>query len=198
METIDEYLEALASAQPTPGGGSAATIVAAMGAALVAMVARITLGNPKYAAKHEAARELVVEADSLRARLLAARSTDETAYGAVVTATALPRGTEIEKAMRAETLQAALARAAAAPLEAAVLCVAVLELSLRCAVLGNTNLASDVQCAAEFAHAALIAGAHNVRINDKYLTDAALVHANENRLHALEADAKRIHRLVRE
>ncbi|MGD0476464.1 MAG: cyclodeaminase/cyclohydrolase family protein, partial [Candidatus Velthaea sp.] len=49
MLDLQAYLNRLASAQPTPGGGSAATIVGALGAALVAMVARITLGNPKHA-----------------------------------------------------------------------------------------------------------------------------------------------------
>jgi len=83
---IDDYLKALASSQPAPGGGSAATMVAAIGAALVAMVARITASSPKHADRSELARSLIADADVLRLRLIEAGRNDETAYGALVAA----------------------------------------------------------------------------------------------------------------
>ncbi|MFY9781061.1 MAG: cyclodeaminase/cyclohydrolase family protein, partial [Candidatus Baltobacteraceae bacterium] len=75
METLEDYLDALASASPTPGGGSAAAVAGAAAGALVAMVARITAANPKYAERSAAARDLAERADALRAALLAARQT---------------------------------------------------------------------------------------------------------------------------
>ena len=175
MLDLQAYLNRLASAEPTPGGGSAATIVGAFGAALVAMVARLTLGNPRYEPVHADAVLLVGEADMLRARFTSARAADEAAYAAVPTAQALPRATVAETAERSMRLQAALTEAAAAPLHAAALARDLLGLCERAAALHNSHLMSDVECALAFGHAALEASAANVRINHRYLKDEPLV-----------------------
>src|SRR6202043_3053632 len=116
---IDAYLDRLASADPTPGGGGAAPLVGAMGAALCAMVGRITLQSARHAAVHPAAEAIVAEADALRARFEAAREIDEQAYALVVQAGTLPKRTDEEKHARPAAMQAALIGAAEAPLEAA-------------------------------------------------------------------------------
>jgi len=186
VETLEGYLDKLASAAPTPGGGSAATVVAAAAAALVAMVARITHGNPKFASVANEANSLAREADALRAQLLEARAEDEAAYGAVVAAMALPRANATERAERTAVLQAALAGAAAAPLDAAGLAVSALRLASRARALENEHLQSDVVCAAAFARAALEAGAANVRVNHRYMKDADTIDAQEAALCELE------------
>jgi formiminotetrahydrofolate cyclodeaminase len=192
VETIDAYLKALSSEAPTPGGGSAATIVAALGAALVAMVARITLGNEKLSEHHELAAELAAQADTLRANLAAAREADETAYRAVVHAMELSRATPEQKEARNTALQRALTNAAAEPLAAAALSLRVLELAQRALGLRNTNLVSDVGCAAEFGAAALAACAFNVRINHKFMKEPQLVARQESELHASEERAAKL------
>lgn len=186
---IDAYLEALASPSPTPGGGSAATIVGALGAALVAMVARITGDNPTYAAVAEDAQSIAADADGIRLALIAARERDERAYAAVVAAMALPKATAPEKASRTERVQGALAGAAAAPLFAAELALEVVRIAERARNLGNRHLASDVACAEIFGRAALAASAENVRINHAFLKDGALVAGQEAALRALESAA---------
>ena len=162
---FDTYLDALASSAPTPGGGSAATLVAAMGAALLAMVARITLEAARLGPVHPAARAVVADADRLRAAFTAARAEDEAAYGAVVAAMALPRTSDAEKAARTERLQAALATAAAAPLAVAELTAEAMAVAARAAALENRNLMSDVVCAVAFLQAAYDAAVANVRVN---------------------------------
>jgi formiminotetrahydrofolate cyclodeaminase len=186
---LQAYLNRLASAEPTPGGGSAAALVGAMGAALVAMVARITLANRKHAAVHGDAVLLVGDADALRAQFLAARHADEAAYGAVSAAQALPRASEAERAARTAQLQGALAGAAAAPLHTAELAAALIALCERAAALGNTHLASDVACALAFGGAALEAAAANVRINHRFMHDAELVRRQSRRLAEVDAAA---------
>lgn len=186
---LERYLDDLASGAPTPGGGSAATVVAACAAALVAMVARITRNNVSFAAKASEADSVIAAADTLRAQLLSARGEDEAAYGRVVAALALPKATDGERAARARELQDALGGAAAAPLHVAGLAVAILELNAAAAALGNAQLASDVTCAAAFARAALAASAANVRINHAYLRDRELVRTQEHELAALERTA---------
>jgi len=186
---FDDYLNRLASAAPTPGGGSAAAICGAMGAALVAMVARITGESPKKSEHHDLADELIAAADVLRARFDEARTLDESAYAAVVTAMALPRGSDEETIVRTARLQDALAQAAAAPLAAVHLAAELLALAERALDLENANLASDLGCAASFAMAALDASALNVRVNHKYMKNAALVAQHTRVLVDCEHDA---------
>jgi formiminotetrahydrofolate cyclodeaminase len=179
---FDDYLDRLASSAPTPGGGSAAALTGAMAAALLAMVARITLGSDKHASVHDLARRIVRDADALRADFTAARLADEAAYAAVVAAQALPRGTDAEKSARMERLQAALAGAAEAPLGVAGLATAAIRLSELTAALGNDHLMSDVECALRLARAALDASAANVKVNHRFLKNALVINAQASRL----------------
>jgi len=150
------------------------------------MVARITLENPKFSSVANEASSLAHEADALRRNLLEARLEDEAAYGAVVAAMALPRANPAERAQRTAVLQTALGGAAAVPLHAAGLAVSALRLASRASALENENLQSDVVCAAAFARAALEAGAANVRVNHRYMKDAATIVAQEAALRELE------------
>jgi formiminotetrahydrofolate cyclodeaminase len=186
---IDAYLDRLASADPTPGGGSAATLVGAMGAALCAMVARITAENRHFAAVRAEAEAVVAAADALRERFAAARPIDEAAYGGVVRASALPKGTEAEKEARAAALQRALVGAAEAPLAVAGMSAEGIELAERAGALGNAHLASDVECALHFFRAALAASVANVRINHRFIKDAEIVRRQDERLVAIASVA---------
>ena len=197
MDSLTDYLTRLASKTPTPGGGSAATIVGASGAALVAMVARINLDNPKRAAQHPLARELAAKADALRAQLEAARVKDEAAFGAVVAAQALPKASEAEVAARQSALERALTHAAAEPLHAARLALDVLALAHRSLDIPNRNLASDLGCAAEFAAAALAACAYNVRVNHRFMRDAATIASQANELARYERRSAALVQAVR-
>lgn len=187
---FEGYLDALASAEPTPGGGSAATLVGALAAALCAMVARITLGSPKLAAVHDEAAAIVTDADALRGEFVALRPVDEAAFGAVVSAQALPRADEAQKALRRAALQAALTAAAEAPLEAARLATAAFDLAARTAALRNANLMSDVDCAVRFARAAFDASVANVEVNHAYITDPGIVARQRERLATFERSAR--------
>lgn len=182
MSGIDAYFDRLASADPTPGGGSAATVVGALGAALCAMVARITAASDRYASVRPEALAVVTAADVLRERFAAARPLDEAAYERVVAASALPKGDDAEKRARTAALQAALVGAAEAPLAAAGLSADGIALADRTYALGNTHLVSDVECALHFFRAALAGSAANVRINHRFIKDAATVQAQEERL----------------
>jgi formiminotetrahydrofolate cyclodeaminase len=188
VESLDTYLERLASKDAVPGGGSAAALTGAFAAALVAMVGRI--GSAPIG-------DLVSEADRLRADLMEARSRDEDAYAAVVAAQALPKGSEAESTARRHAVGRALERAAQVPLEAAGLSVKVLRLADRLARIPKSALASDVGCAAELAHAALAACAYNVRINHRYMREAPIVREQAAKLVRYEGEASQILARVR-
>jgi formiminotetrahydrofolate cyclodeaminase len=194
VETLDLYLERLASDAPTPGGGSAAAVVGALAAGLIAMVARISARNPKHA---QSAGPIVTRADELRAELDRARERDESAFEDVVAAQALPKRDASESAARQSALQTALAHAAEEPLSAAVLVLEVLRLADGLLEVSSRDLVSDVGCAAEFANAAVLACAYNVRVNHRFMRDRDAVAAGERRLRAIEDAARGLLERVR-
>jgi methenyltetrahydrofolate cyclohydrolase len=108
----DEWLERLGSSASTPGGGAAAALAAAMGAALVEMVVNLTLGRPAYAEHEEHVRPIGEHARALRRLALDLVVADEVAFEAVTAAYRLPKGTDEERAARAEAIQVATAAAA--------------------------------------------------------------------------------------
>jgi formiminotetrahydrofolate cyclodeaminase len=156
-----------------------------MGAALCAMVARITAASERHAAVRGDAQTLAAEADTLRERFQAARPLDEAAYGRVVEAGALPKRTDEEKHARTAALQGALIGAAEAPLTVSGMCAEGIALAARAGALGNTHLVSDVECALHFFRAALAASVANVRINHRFIKDEATVQAQDERLVAI-------------
>jgi formiminotetrahydrofolate cyclodeaminase len=186
---VAAYLDALASDAPAPGGGSAAALVGAMGAALVSMVANFTVGRERYAAGEAQMRAVLDEATALRANLRRLMDEDERAYLALSGALKLPRTTEDEKKARSRAIQRALLAAAEPPLAMARTCRRALDLSQLAAEHGNPNLASDAGVAALLAEAALRASAINVRVNLARLRDRVAVERIEAELNGLLAAA---------
>ena len=182
---VAAYLDALASDAPAPGGGSAAALAGAMGAALGSMVANFTVGRPKYAAAEASVRAALDEAEALRARLAHLMEDDERAYTAYGVAAGLPRGTDEEKKARNRAIQKALRDAAGPPLAMAAACRRILDLAGVVAGHGNPNLASDAAVAALFAEAALRASVVNVRVTLARVRNEAFVTATEAEVNRL-------------
>ncbi len=160
-----QFLDALASGDPTPGGGSASAYGAAMAAALVAMVGRLTVGKKKYADVESEVWPLIDEALALQQTLQAAVQKDADAFEAYMQARRLPKGTEREKSNRIRAIQAASINAAEVPLQVVRHSAAVLRLAVKAAEIGNVNAISDAGSAASFARAAINSAGLNVRIN---------------------------------
>jgi len=166
-----DFLEALASESPTPGGGSASAYSAATGAALVAMVARLTLKKKGYAQVAEQMRMALEQAEKLRTELTADIQQDAEAFSMVMTALRLARTTPEEQTERQEVIRKALMRAAEVPLGVARRAVQVMELALLVVSQGNRNAISDGATAAALARAALAGAGYNVQINLAELRD---------------------------
>jgi len=186
----EDFLAALASGAPTPGGGSAAAYSGAMAAALVGMVARLTIGKKKYHEVEERMQKLVSLADGVRAQLTDAVAKDAAAFDAVMTAFRLPKSTPEEKAARETAIQAATRAAAEAPLRAAGLAVDVMEWAAEAAEFGNANAITDASSAAAMGRASLIASGLNVRINAAGMDDGEATTAWLAQLEALDARAR--------
>jgi glutamate formiminotransferase/formiminotetrahydrofolate cyclodeaminase len=170
-ESLSGFVAAVASPAPTPGGGSVAAHVGALGAALAQMVAGLTVGKKKYAAVDADMREAALQAAGLVNELSALVARDAAAYAEVSTAYRLPSEPDDAAARRKEAITTALLRAAQVPLETARACTRVAELALTVATKGNTNAASDAGVAALLADAGCRGAVLNVRINVASLDD---------------------------
>lgn len=171
--TVEGFLEAMGSKDPTPGGGAAAAVAGATGAALIAMVGRLTIGKPGFEDLDERMRALVERADEARAEFLAMGDRDAAAFDAVMSAFRMPKGTDVEKASRADAIQRGVEHAASVPLEIARRAVDLMELAEDATAMGNPNAASDGMSAAGMLLAAVIGARANVEINASALKDAA-------------------------
>jgi formiminotetrahydrofolate cyclodeaminase len=169
--TLGEFLGRLGSSDPTPGGGAAAAVVGALGAALVEMTANLTLGRPRLADVQEQARRIQERAAELRARLEQLGDADAEAFDRVTAAYRLPRADDAQKAARTQAIQAALRVAADVPLETARISAEVVELAEEAAPVLNAAVISDVLVGALMAQAALNGAALNVEINLGSMTD---------------------------
>jgi formiminotetrahydrofolate cyclodeaminase len=173
--SIEHFLHELASKSPTPGGGSAAAIMGAMGAALVAMVCNLTVGKKNYEDVSEEMAVLLPTLDGLRTRLVDMVAADVAAFDQVMAAYGMPRETDADKQRRSAAIQSALKQATLVPLECARACVEVIGLSRVAAEKGNKNVISDAGVAVVVAHAALRSAALNVRVNTGVIRDEAFV-----------------------
>jgi len=182
------FVDAIASAEPAPGGGTVAAVAGAMAAALAAMLARLTIGRKKYADVEAEFRGMLHEAEGLRARLLALGDEDAAAYGKVMAAYAIPKDREAE---RRAAIQAAMLHATQVPLRTLAAARDVARLCARAAAAGNVNARSDAGVGALLAGAAARGALYNVLINVRGLPDppAGLGLAAQARTIAAEAAA---------
>ena len=192
------FLDALASAAPTPGGGSAAAFTAAEAAALTAMVARLTVGKKKYAELEAQMQDLAEQADALRSKLTTAIAEDSAAFEAVMQAYRLPRADEAQTAQRAEAIHAATLEAARVPLETAEMALEGMRLAEQAAASGNLNAITDAWSAAVLAHAAISCAGANVRINLAALNGEKQAKAIQSRLEAVNQQAVDLLKIIRE
>jgi formiminotetrahydrofolate cyclodeaminase len=162
--TIKDFLEELAARVPAPGGGAAAALHAAQGAALVGMVARYSTGE-KYAEHQETVERIIAESDELRAAALRLAEDDAAAFTAVADAYKLPRATDEEKAARSAAIAVSLIGAGRPPAAVIALAERVVVLAAELLPVGNPNVISDVAAASEAARAAATTARVNVEIN---------------------------------
>ncbi len=168
--SVETWLQELADRTPTPGGGGAAGLTAAISAALMGMVTAYTTGE-KWQDRQARMTELNAEAAELRAAALALVGEDEAAFAAVGAAYRMPRGTDAEKSERALAIQVALVEAAQPPAGVARVARRLVDIAGELVQSGNPNVVSDVGVASAAARAALQAAVLNIEINLRQITD---------------------------
>jgi formiminotetrahydrofolate cyclodeaminase len=174
-QTLQHYLDDLASSQPAPGGGSAAALSGAMGAGLASMVCRLTLGKEAYAGVQQEIEGLLRQTEKLRLKFQQLMQEDIEAYGRLSASYKLPRETGEERATRSTTIQERLVEAALVPLEVTECATELIKCCQRIAEIGNATVLSDVVMGAILASSAGEGAALMVRINLRAMKNEKLV-----------------------
>lgn len=160
-----DFLTALASAAPTPGGGGAAAMVGALAAALASMVGNLTVGKERFAKQEAEVKALLVQAELVRTELLQLVEDDAKVFDSFMACYKLPKATDEEKVARTQAVRMAAKQAAVVPLAIAQKALLVLQLADRLVTIGNPGVITDGACSALLARAALRCADYNVRIN---------------------------------
>jgi glutamate formiminotransferase/formiminotetrahydrofolate cyclodeaminase len=198
--TLEDFSARLASAEPVPGGGSASAVAGSLAGALLAMVAGLSIGRPKYAAYTATIERAKAAGERARSRLLDLADEDATVYTVFGAAMKLPRETDEQVAARKQAISAAALAACEVPMavvwEMRTLVDEVESLAGR----SNLNAASDLEVAALLADAAAQGAGANVLINLPMVGDERAVGAMTARLdgeqRAITDAVARIRRLV--
>ena len=163
--------------QQWPGDGQLDDVAVggAQAAALVAMVARVTVGKKKYAHVETQMLKLIEKAEALKTTLIGCVQEDADSFDGYIQATRLPKGTDEENNRREKAVEAATLHAAKVPRRVAGLAMDVLRMAVEAAELGNVNAISDAASAAHLAVAAVKGAGLNVLINQKGLKNPSVI-----------------------
>ena len=183
--TVTQFADVLASEAPAPGGGSTAALEGALGAALTAMVCRLTEGRKKYEEHQEFVLEVKEKATALQAQFLDVMDRDTEAFMVISNAYGMPKTTDEEKAARSAAIQAGLVKSTETPME--MMELAAQTIALTESLLGrfNTASASDLGVGALSLRAAVQGAWLNVLINIGSLKDQELAESYRTKGQAL-------------
>lgn len=186
--TVEGFINETASSSPAPGGGSIAALNAASSAALIAMVAQLTLGKEKYAASQEEMQEVAGKAGALKDQFLAFIDEDSSAFNKIMAAFKLPKDTDEAKKARSAAIQDATKEAALVPFKVGQTANELFALAEAVILRGNPNAVTDGAVAAMNARAAVRGAFLNVKINLGSIKDALFVEDLKRRMAEIEAD----------
>jgi formiminotetrahydrofolate cyclodeaminase len=169
-DNIAAFQKVLDPNDNSTGGGTASAVAGAMAAALVAMVARLSIGR-KGSKEASFYQTLISEAERLSTELFTGGRRDAEAFAAVMASFKMPKQTEEQMSARQRGVDEAMLTATRVPLVNAENCRNVLLLKQKLEGHMNPNAASDLECAGHLAKAGLLGCLANVKINLPGLKD---------------------------
>ncbi len=191
-ETCKDFNKVLASKAPVPGGGGAAALGGAIGMALSNMVGNLTIGKKKYAEVEDEVKDLVARGEKVIAALEALVDKDAEVFEPLSKAYGMPKETDAEKKLKAETLEACGKTACSVPLDIMRQAYEGIKIHQRMGEIGTMIAISDVACGVVFLKAALISGSLNVIININGIKDEEFNKAAKAEMDQLLADGSKI------
>ena len=191
-QSVNDFLESLASKEPIPGGGGAAALAGALGAALGSMVSNLTLGKKKYADVQEQVASLLEKTNVLRAEFWTLVDEDAKVFYQLAQAYSLPKETDEQKKHREAVMERLLLDASLVPLkimEKASGCLDILE---QLAAMGSKLVISDVGVGTQLCRASLLGASMNIFINTKLMQNRHIADSlNEKASALIESGVKK-------
>lgn len=184
--TVEGFINETASFSPAPGGGSIAALNAASSAALITMVANLTLGKEKYAAVEGDMKEVAAKAGALKDDFLALIDEDSNAFNKIMAAFKLPKDTDEAKKARSAAIQDATKGAALVPFKVGQKANELFALAEEVITKGNQNAITDGAVAAMNARAAVRGAFLNVKINLGSIKDGLFVEDLQKKMAEIE------------
>lgn len=181
------FTRVLDPADNVTGGGAASAIAGSMAAALVGMVARVSIGKKNMPEPDAFYQDLDAQAQALSTTLLEGSNADSAAFDRVMASYRLPKATDEEKAARSAAIQQATIGATETPLQNAENCARALALAAQLVGRSNINAASDLECAIFLATAGLKGALSNAEINIGSIKDESVAAAFAKRVSELRA-----------
>jgi len=191
-KTVKGFVEATASNEPVPGGGSVAALTASISAALGEMVANLTIGKKKYVEVEEEMKGIAEKLGTCRQVLLEYIDKDAKSFDEVMKAYGMPKETDAEKAARSAAIQEAMKDAAAVPLAVAKSTFDLLEPIKAVVIRGNSNAVTDGAVAAMMARTGVLSALYNVKINLASINDEEFVSKVSADVARLETEVVRV------
>lgn len=189
--SVDEFGRVLASDAPAPGGGSVAALSGALGADLIAMVCRLSVGRQDLELFADELSKALNQATDLSKSLLERVDLDTQAFNSVMAAFKLPKQTEEEKKKRGEAIQAGYREAIQSPLGIARECLQILQFAESLVGKSNPNALSDLGVASQQAYAGLEGAIMNVKINIPSIKDESFKTKTSDQVDKLLEDGRR-------
>ena len=186
--TVEGFINETASSSPAPGGGSVAALNAASSAALIAMVADLTIGKEKYKASEEEMKDIAAKAGALKDQFLSLIDEDSNAFNKIMAAFKLPKDTDEAKKARSAAIQEATKGAALVPFKVGETASTLFALAEAVILRGNPNAVTDGAVAAMNARAAVRGAFLNVKINLGSIKDQVFVDDLKAKMAVIEKD----------
>jgi methenyltetrahydrofolate cyclohydrolase len=178
-EPIKKYIDDLAAREPVPGGGSAAALTGASGAALLEMVCNFTIGNKKYKDIEEATSGYLILIKKIKEEFLVLVDEDTKAYLSICAAFKIKDEKNIESALK---------QGYYVSLKICELAKSGMAIALHLSEKSNINLITDVGCGAELLKACFNSGAFNSEINLKRIKEVSFTDKERLALHSFKKD----------
>lgn len=191
QQTIEEFLSALSSKQPVPGGGGASALAGALGTALGLMVGNLTIGKKKYAQAEEEVLSMMGRLAEMQKDMVRLADEDGKVFAPLAAAYGLPSGTEEEKSYKVQVMEENLLAASLVPVRVMESAVEILDILDVMEQKGSVMAVSDVGVAVQFARTAVTGAVMNVYINTKSMKDRQKAQEiNDRAAKALEQGVK--------
>lgn len=173
--SVKDFVAETSSDSPAPGGGSVSALAAAQAAALLGMVANLTVKSKKYEEVHEEMKKYVDELKELELDFVEDIDRDSNSFNGVMAAFKLPKETEEEKKLRSEKIQEEYKKAAKVPFNVGIKTMKLLDYAPALIEKGNSNAITDVGVGLLNLKLAITGAFYNTKINLGSIKDEAFV-----------------------